>query len=126
MEEKKLIFFSPTDDCPVRNVLSRLGDKWSMLVLSTLHANGTMRFSELSRAIGDISQRMLTVTLRSLEADGLVSRTVYPEVPPRVEYGLTPRGESLMPCLGALVNWAVENIADIHHSRESFSFTVGV
>lgn len=126
MEDKKLIFFPPTEDCPVRNVLSRLGDKWSMLVLTTLQANGTMRFSQLTRTIGDISQRMLSVTLRSLEADGLVSRTVYPEVPPRVEYGLTPRGESLMPCLGTLVEWAVENIADIQRSREKFAVKICV
>ena len=74
--------FHPTGNCPVRDVLSRLGDKWSMLVLTTLSVNGTMRFSDIHKTIDDISQRMLTVTLRTLEADGLVHRKVYPEVPP--------------------------------------------
>ena len=81
--------FHPTGNCPVRDVLSRLGDKWSMLVLITLNANGTMRFSDIHKTIGDVSQRMLTVTLRTLESDGLVERKVYAEVPPRVEYNLT-------------------------------------
>ena len=89
METKKnLNDFPPTGHCPVRDVLSRLGDKWSMLVLIALHANGVMRFSEIHRSLGDISHRMLTVTLRTLEADGMVARTVYAEVPPRVEYRL--------------------------------------
>lgn len=78
-----------------------------MLVLVSLSANGVMRFSELQRSIDDISPRMLTVTLRSLESDGLVSRKVYPEVPPRVEYALTPAGHSLMPHLENLVDWAI-------------------
>lgn len=78
--------------CPIRDILSRLGDKWSLLVLTTLYSNGTMRFNDIQRSLGDISQRMLTVTLRSLEADGLVHREVYPEVPPRVEYRLTDSG----------------------------------
>ena len=77
--------FHPTGNCPIRDILCRLGDKWSMLVLITLNVNGTMRFSDIQKTISDISQRMLTVTLRTLEADGLVSRTVYAEVPPRVE-----------------------------------------
>ena len=81
--------FHPDNNCPVRNVLCRLGDKWSMLVLITLNANGTMRFCDIHKTIADISQRMLTVTLRTLETDGLVSRKVYAEVPPRVEYELT-------------------------------------
>ena len=89
--------FHPDDNCPVRNVLCRLGDKWSMLVLITLNANGTMRFCDIHKTIADISQRMLTVTLRTLETDGLVSRRVYAEVPPRVEYELTERGKSLIP-----------------------------
>jgi len=88
--------FLATDACPIRNILSRLGDKWSLLVLVTLSANGTLRFSDLNRAIGDISQRMLAVTLRSLEADGLVRRKIFPEVPPRVEYSLTASGQGLM------------------------------
>lgn len=101
--------FLHTSICPIRDILSRLSGKWAMLVLVTLQSNGTMRFNDLQRCIGDISQRMLTVTLRTLEADGLVRRTLYPEVPPRVEYQLTPRGESLMPLLKSLVDWAMEN-----------------
>ena len=81
--------FHPTGNCPIRDILSRLGDKWSMLVLITLKTNRTMRFSDIHKTIADISQRMLTVTLRTLETDGMVSRTVYAEVPPRVVYKLT-------------------------------------
>lgn len=92
--EKKWTNFHPTGSCPVRDVLARLGDKWSILVLMTLHANGVMRFNEIRRTIGDISQRMLTVTLRSLERDGLIRRELFAEVPPRVEYRLSPRARA--------------------------------
>lgn len=109
--------FQPAAPCPIRNVLSRLGSKWSMLVLVTLHANGTMRFGDVQKAIGDISQRMLTVTLRTLESDGLVSRTIYGEIPPRVEYNLTERGESLIPLLSNLVDWALANMTEILEDR---------
>ncbi|MDR0681393.1 MAG: helix-turn-helix transcriptional regulator [Dysgonamonadaceae bacterium] len=104
--------------CPIRDILSRLGDKWSLLVLTTLNANGTMRFSDIQKSIGDISQRMLTVTLRSLEADGLVVRKIYPEIPPRVEYCLSKSGYTLIPYLENLVEWAVENMQDIVNSRQ--------
>ncbi len=114
---KKLEKFPPTGSCPVRDVLSRLGDKWSMLVLLTLHANGTMRFNEVHRTLGDISHRMLTVTLRTLEADGMISRTVYAEVPPRVEYRLTDRGVSLLPHIYGLVEWAQANKSSIFEDR---------
>ena len=100
--------FYTNDNCPIRDVLSRLGDKWSMLVLVTLNANGTMRFCDVHKAIADISQRMLTVTLRTLEADGLISRKVYAEVPPRVEYSLTDLGRSLKPVLDAMRTWGEE------------------
>lgn len=109
--------FHPVAPCPIRNVLSRLGSKWSMLVLVTLHANGTMRFGDVQKTIGDISQRMLTVTLRTLESDGLVARTIYGEIPPRVEYNLTERGESLIPLLSNLVDWALANMAEILEDR---------
>lgn len=109
--------FHPTDNCPVRNVLCRLGDKWSMLVLITLNANGTMRFNDIHKTIADVSQRMLTVTLRSLEADGLVGRKVYAEVPPRVEYELTERGRSLIPHIEGLVGWALQQMPGIMESR---------
>lgn len=118
MEGKKIKDFHPNGNCPIRDVLSRLGDKWSMLVLVTLQANGTMRFSDIHRTIDDISQRMLTVTLRTLESDGLVSRKVYAEVPPRVEYDLTTTGESLMPHIQNLVNWALGNMQTILEKRK--------
>ena len=98
-------------DCPIRNVLARLCDKWSLLVLYTLDKAGVnpMRFKELQRAIPDISQKMLTVTLRTLEDDGYVTRTVFPEIPPRVEYALTSRARSLLQHVDALTAWALEN-----------------
>lgn len=97
--------------CPIRNILARICDKWSLLVLYTLEKAGKkqVRFKELQREIPDISQKMLTVTLRTLEEDGYVTRTVYPEVPPRVEYALTARAESLLPHVNALLEWALEN-----------------
>jgi len=104
--------------CPIRDILSRLGDKWSLLVLLTLSSNGTMRFSEIHKSIGDISQRMLTVTLRLLEADGLVIRKIYPEVPPRVEYYLTESAHGLIPHLNSLVGWALGNMRNIVTLRE--------
>ena len=94
--------------CPIRDILSRIGSKWSMLVLITLDANATMRFNEIQKSIGDISQRMLTLTVRTLEADGLIKRNVYPEVPPRVEYSLTPLGESMGLILDAMAQWGIE------------------
>ncbi len=114
--EKK---FKTVTYCPIRQVLDRLGDKWSILVLVTLHANGVMRFSDLRRTIEDISERMLTVTLRSLESDGLISRRVYPQVPPRVEYDLTAMGRGLMPHMMGLVEWAEQQMpAIIDHRGE--------
>ena len=98
-------------NCPIRNILARLCDKWSLLVIYTLDKAGKekVRFKELQREIPDISQKMLTVTLRTLEDDGYVTRTVYPEVPPRVEYALTERTRSLLPHINALIEWALEN-----------------
>jgi DNA-binding HxlR family transcriptional regulator len=96
------------DACPVGDLFRRLGDRWSMLVIILLGSR-SHRYNELHRAIEGISQRMLTRTLRTLEADGLVTRTVYPTVPPSVEYGLTDRGRSLLVPVSALADWAVEN-----------------
>ena len=95
--------------CPIRDLLGQIGDKWSVLTLLELHKNEGMRFSELSKAIPDVSQKMLTVTLRALESHRLATRTIYPEVPPRVEYRLTDVGKSLMPHIEALITWAMEN-----------------
>ena len=107
--------------CPVRNVLSRIGDRWSLLVLLALHDKaGTMRFSDLCRAIPDVSQKMLTSTLRKLEADDLLSRTIYPEIPPRVEYKLTKRGLTLIPLLNQLVDWSLDNMDAIIRHREKY------
>ena len=106
--------------CPIRDILSRLGDKWSLLVLTTLYSNGTMRFNDIQRSLGDISQRMLTVTLRSLEADGLVHREVYPEVPPRVEYRLTDLGFTLAEAFCGVWTWAEKNLDRIETARAAF------
>lgn len=103
--------------CPICDIISRISSKWAMLVLVTLHSNGTMRFNDIQKSIGEVSQRMLTVTLRSLEADGLIHRKVYPEVPPRVEYKLSERGESLMPLLQSLIDWALEHTNAIMEDR---------
>ena len=106
--------------CPIRNILSRFGDKWSLLVICTLdRQNRAVRFKELQREISDISQKMLTVTLRTLEEDGFVTRTIYPEVPPHVEYALTERAKSLLPHINALIGWALENMDAILNDRKA-------
>ncbi len=105
--------------CPVRSVLDRIGDKWTMLALVSL-AQRPRRFSELHRAIPDISKRMLTQTLRELERDGLAEREVFPTKPPKVEYSLSPLGLSVMKPLAGLVEWADSNHASIRKARERF------
>jgi DNA-binding HxlR family transcriptional regulator len=100
----------------IRHVLDRVGDKWSVLVVGTLD-RGPLRYSELAWAIPGISQRMLTLTLQQLAQDGIVSRTAYPEVPPRVEYELTPLGRSLLGVVLDLAAWAVENHEEIARNR---------
>ncbi|MDF3855144.1 winged helix-turn-helix transcriptional regulator [Paracoccus sp. P2] len=100
-------------------VLQRIGDKWSLLIVSVL-AEGPRRFSELRREIPSISQRMLTLTLRGLERDGLVSRTVTPSIPPRVDYELTELGRSLRKPVCALAEWAMANIGAIHDAQARF------
>ena len=105
--------------CPVRNVLARVGDKWSLLIMhSMVVADQPLRFAALQRSIPDISQKMLTATLRALEEDGLVVRTVYPEVPPRVEYHLTARGGAFMEACKPMVQWALDHLAEILKDRE--------
>ena len=105
--------------CPIRHIVDRFGDKWSLLVLYNLHTSGCLRFSEIHRRTADISQKMLTSTLRKLEQDGLLSRKVYPEVPPRVEYCLTEMGTTLMPHIQNLVDWALGHMDEILTSRET-------
>jgi len=106
-------------NCPIRNVLDRIGDRWSLLVLLTL-AQGTHRFTELQRAIGDVSKRMLAETVRKLERDGLISRKVYPSVPPKVEYQLCPLGKSLVAQLLPLVEWANKNHDKVRKARNAY------
>jgi DNA-binding HxlR family transcriptional regulator len=107
------------DDCPVREVLDRIGDKWSLLVLHVL-SDRTRRFTELRNAIDGISQRMLTVTLRGLERDGLLTRTVHPVVPPRVDYTLTDLGHGLSATVTDLVQWAEDNRPHIDSARRAY------
>ena len=106
--------------CPVRNILARLCDKWALLVLYLLARSqrGKLRFSELRQAMPDISQKMLATTLRTLEEDGYISRRLYAEVPPRVEYALTARAETLRPILEELLGWAVENMNAVMRDRK--------
>lgn len=101
--------------CPIRQVISRFGDKWSMLVLYTLHASevGVLRFSELHHNMADCSQKMLSATLKNLEQNNLIHREVYPMVPPRVEYSLTDTGKSLMPAINSLIDWAKLHFDDV-------------
>ena len=103
--------------CPVKDIMASYGDKWTMYTVLLLGQHGKMRFNELRTAIQGISQRMLTVTLRSLEVDGIVSRTLYPEMPPRVEYQLTGLGESLLKQLLVLANWAEAHFSEIMKAR---------
>lgn len=105
--------------CEVRHILDRVGDKWSLLVI-TLLGQGPRRFTELRREIDTISQRMLTLTLRQLERDGLVSRTVYPVVPPRVDYALTPLGFTLRDTIQALVDWTLAHREEIVSARAAY------
>jgi DNA-binding HxlR family transcriptional regulator len=107
--------------CSIRHILDRFGDKWSILIISILGHIGKQRFNELNQQIGDISQKMLTVTLRSLEADGLISRKLYPEIPPRVEYELTDLGRSLLPHIEQLAMWAEQHMDCILKNREKYS-----
>src|SRR5689334_6192887 len=104
--------------CPIRDVLDRIGDRWSVLILCNL-AEETLRFTALRKAIPDISQRMLAQTLKRLETDGLISRTVYPTIPPRVDYALTPVGRSFMVPLEGLIAWAETYATRIEASRSA-------
>ena len=105
--------------CPTRQVINRIGDRWSLLVLYSLEG-GTLRFQQLRRTVDGISQKMLTQTLRALERDGLISRTVYASVPPRVEYALTPLGASLSQTIAEIRTWAYEHMDHIVAAREDF------
>jgi DNA-binding HxlR family transcriptional regulator len=111
--------YTPTN-CHARDVLARVGDTWSMYVIHILGDARTLRFNELRKEVDGISQRMLTVTLRGLERDGLVARTVYPEVPPRVEYSLTPLGVTLRQIVRGLVAWAGDHLEEVDAARAAY------
>lgn len=115
-EEKNSII----EICPVRNVIARFGNKWALLVILILSENKVARFNELSRMIPDVSSRVLSGTLKTLEADGLISRKVYPVVPPKVEYRLTETGLSLVPFIVQLTEWAQANMKSIIKHRKDF------
>lgn len=102
-------------------MVDRIGDKWSMLILLVLEDGEVLRFNERYKYIDTISQKMLAVTLKTLEADGLVIRTVYPQIPPRVEYQLSGRGKTLLPHLHGLVKWAVSNMEEIKKTRKKYA-----
>jgi DNA-binding HxlR family transcriptional regulator len=113
-----------TRGCPSRDLLDRIGDKWTVLVLGELR-DGAHRFNELRHRIPGVSEKMLTQTLRALERDGLVLRTVYPEVPVRVEYELTPLGQTVREPLRALTEWCVEHISDVLTARHEYDGEAG-
>lgn len=115
--KEKLKKYSDAEHCPVRNVISHFSSKWSILLLHILAEESPMRFGEISRVLEDISPKVLTSTLKNLELVGLVCRKVYAEVPPRVEYSLTPSGRTLIPALAPLVQWSIDNFASIVGNR---------
>jgi DNA-binding HxlR family transcriptional regulator len=107
-------------NCHAREILARVGDKWSVYVIHVLNDAGTLRFNELRSRVSGISQRMLTVTLRGMERDGLVTRTVYPEVPPRVEYQLTELGSTLRKLVRGLVEWSGAHLGEVDAARAAY------
>lgn len=111
--------------CPSRDLLDRIGDKWSILVLGELGQHGTSRFTQLRERLSGVSEKMLTQTLRALERDGLVLRTVHPEVPPRVEYELTPLGVTLRGPLKALTEWSLQHTTEVLAAREQYDVRTG-
>lgn len=106
--------------CPIRNVVARFGDKWSLLVLLMIDSEGIVRFNELGRLIPDISTRVLSNTLKTLEADGLIKRKVYAQVPPKVEYSLSDTGKSLIPLIMQLTEWAQANMKGVMKHRAEY------
>jgi DNA-binding HxlR family transcriptional regulator len=113
------------DDCPTRRILDRIGDRWTVLIVGSL-SDGALRFSDVQRRVQGISQKMLTQTLRGLERDGLVTRTAYLEVPPRVEYALTDAGRSLLAPLKALETWSIEHFAEVRDAQADYDGKVTV
>ena len=110
--------------CPIRNVVAMFGDKWSLLVLLVIDGEGVVRFNELGRMIPDISTRVLSTTLKTLEADGLIDRKVYAQVPPKVEYTLTETGKSLIPLIMQLTEWAMNNMKNVMTHRKRYELAM--
>ena len=119
MQKDTDAFLSDVPNCPIRNVLDEVGNKWSLLVLVALN-DRKLRFMELKRLIGDITQRVLTQTLRRLERDGYIARKVYPTSPPTVEYWLTPLGKSLLKPMFGLIAWANSSFKEVKTAREAY------
>lgn len=117
---KKVEKNSIIEICPIRNVVARFGNKWALLIILVLSENGSTRFNQLGKMIPDISTKVLSGTLQTLEADNLVTRTVFPEVPIRVEYALTETGSSLVPIIQQLTDWAMQNMQSIIRHRKKF------
>lgn len=109
--------FSNIDACPIRNIIASFSGKWSILVLCLIAENPSIRFNTISKSIPDISAKVLTDTLKSLERDGFVSKKIYAEIPPKVEYSLTDLGESLMPHIDGLIKWAIEHFQEVTGNR---------
>ena len=118
--KKKEYSNSIIEICPIRNVVARFGDKWSLLVLLVINEAGIVRFNELGRMIPDISTRVLSTTLKTLEVDGLIDRKVYAQVPPKVEYTLTDTGRSLIPLIMQLTEWAQQNMKNVMTHRRRY------
>ncbi|MFF4341561.1 winged helix-turn-helix transcriptional regulator [Kitasatospora sp. NPDC001540] len=118
-EQERVRYDAYLAQCPARQLLERIGDKWVSLVLNAL-ADGPLRHGELNRIVAGVSQKMLTQTLRALERDGLVTRTVTPTVPVRVDYGLTALGRSLLPVVAAVKDWAETHIEEVHAARRAY------
>lgn len=120
MATKKSEKKSIVELCPIRNVVARFGNKWALLVILLLSEHGATRFNQLGKLIPDISTKVLSTTLQTLEADGLVNREVFPEVPIRVEYSLTDTGDSLVPIIRQLTDWALANMKGIVNHRKLY------
>ncbi len=116
--QENLKKFTCVEECPVRNVIARFSGKWQMLVLCVLSENEATRFNAIGKAIPDISPKVLTDTLKNLERDNLISRSVYAEIPPRVEYSLTELGRSLMPVIGNIISWAIDNFEKVTNCKK--------
>lgn len=117
--EENLKKYTSIENCPVRNVISRFSGKWALLILCVLSENEATRFNTINKAIPDISPKVLTETLKSLEADGLINRKLYAEIPPKVEYSLTELGKSLIPVINPLISWALDHFSTIRETRQS-------